>query len=166
MAILFVAAAATVMAIVVDSIYGLWFLCADLVYVILFPQLVLVLYMKDANSYGAFVGFIVGVFFRLISGEPLISLPPLIEYPWYLPSEDGVGTQYFPFKTLCMLISLVTIIIVSYIAKFMFEVCKLPPSIDVFNSFHENEDEKTSFDVIGDADGSANPGFYVARTEL
>ena len=68
-AIIFVAAAATVMAIVVDTIYGLWFLCSDLVYVILFPQLVLVVYTKCTNTYGVLTGFILGLFFRLSGGK-------------------------------------------------------------------------------------------------
>ena len=38
-------ALATVMGILIKSIYGLWFLCSDLVYVILFPQLICVVYM-------------------------------------------------------------------------------------------------------------------------
>lgn len=36
---------ATVMAIAIDSIYGLWVLCSDLVYVLLFPQLLCVIYV-------------------------------------------------------------------------------------------------------------------------
>lgn len=38
-------ALATVMGILIKSIYGLWSLCSDLVYVILFPQLVCVVYV-------------------------------------------------------------------------------------------------------------------------
>ena len=67
--LIFVAAAATVMAIVVDTIYGLWFLCSDLVYVILFPQLILVIYTKFTNTYGVLTGFILGLFFRLSGGN-------------------------------------------------------------------------------------------------
>ncbi len=75
-AIIFVAAAATVMAIVVDSIYGLWFLCSDLVYVVLFPQLVLVVYTSFTNTYGVWAGFVLGLFFRLTGGENMFrSLP-------------------------------------------------------------------------------------------
>jgi high affinity choline transporter 7 len=39
-------ALATAMGIMVESIYGLWYLCADLVYVILFPQLFSVVYLE------------------------------------------------------------------------------------------------------------------------
>ena len=44
--IILVGILATVMALVIKSIYGLWYLCADLVYVILFPQLLCVVYVE------------------------------------------------------------------------------------------------------------------------
>ncbi|VDK40572.1 unnamed protein product [Anisakis simplex] len=49
---------ATLMALTINSIYGLWYLCADLVYVILFPQLVCVVYMERSNTYGSIAGYI------------------------------------------------------------------------------------------------------------
>lgn len=36
--ILVIAALATVLALTIESVYALWFLCSDFVYVILFPQ--------------------------------------------------------------------------------------------------------------------------------
>lgn len=136
-AIVIIAAGAMTMAILVNSIYGLWYLCADFVYVILFPQLLLVFYMEDSNSYGAFFGFVLGLFFRLTGGEPLLSLPPLIRYPKY---DEESGYQLIPFKTMCMVITLLVIIIFSYLFKFLFTRWKvLPLSLDVFNSFGERE---------------------------
>jgi high affinity choline transporter 7 len=41
-----VGGAATALAIIVHSVYGLWYLCADLVYVFLFPQLLCVVYIR------------------------------------------------------------------------------------------------------------------------
>ncbi|VDK59576.1 unnamed protein product [Cylicostephanus goldi] len=52
-----VGAMATVMALTIQSIYGLWYLCADLVYVILFPQLLCVVYRKESNTYGSLAGY-------------------------------------------------------------------------------------------------------------
>ena len=54
--IVFVGLLATLMALTIHSIYGLWYLCADLVYVILFPQLLCVVYMEKANTYGCLSG--------------------------------------------------------------------------------------------------------------
>ncbi|KAH3819133.1 high-affinity choline transporter 1-like [Dreissena polymorpha] len=119
---------ATLMGITVDSIYVLWFLCSDLVYVMLFPQLLCVIYVRWTNTYGSLAAYIVGLFFRLAGGEAALKIPVLIKYPFYS-EEDG---QLFPFKTLCMLISLSTILLVSYLAKYVFEHGILPPKADIF----------------------------------
>ena len=50
------------MGITIHSIYGLWYLCADLVYVILFPQLVSVIYIGYTNTYGSLAGYCVGMY--------------------------------------------------------------------------------------------------------
>ncbi len=57
-----VGALACFMGIMIKSIYELWFLCSDLVYVILFPQLVSVLFMPFTNTYGSLAGYIIGKF--------------------------------------------------------------------------------------------------------
>ena len=51
---------ATIMGITITTIYGLWYLCADLVYVILFPQLVSVIYIGYTNTYGSLAGYLIG----------------------------------------------------------------------------------------------------------
>ncbi|TMW44357.1 hypothetical protein DOY81_010562, partial [Sarcophaga bullata] len=53
----------------------------------------------------------------------------LIHFPGY---DEENETQLFPFRTLAMLLSLVTLILVSWWTKMMFESGKLPPSYDVF----------------------------------
>ena len=55
-AIFGVGAAATAMALSVGSIYVLFHLCSDLVFVILFPQLCCVIYFKASNTYGSIAG--------------------------------------------------------------------------------------------------------------
>ncbi|KRZ38777.1 High-affinity choline transporter 1, partial [Trichinella pseudospiralis] len=127
--IVLVGAMAMAMALSVDTIYGLWFLCSDLVYVILFPQLLCVVYMKKANTYGALSGYIVGLFFRVSGGETLLGFPALIQYPWYDPVTE---TQYFPFKTMSMLLSLLFIVGVSYGSDYIFKNGILAPEYDVF----------------------------------
>lgn len=47
---------ATVMGIFITTIYGLWFLSSDLVYTILFPQLVAVVYIPWVNVFGSATG--------------------------------------------------------------------------------------------------------------
>nr|KAG5713909.1 hypothetical protein BaRGS_024536 [Batillaria attramentaria] len=125
---------ACVMAITVSSIYYLWILCSDFVYVILFPQLLCVLYVRWSNSYGSLAGFVLGLLFRLLGGEPGLSLPPVIEYPW----NDPDYGQQFPFRTLSMLISIVSILLFSAISSFLFTRHILPAQLDVFRCFHQS----------------------------
>uniref|UniRef100_A0A915B5X4 High-affinity choline transporter 1 n=1 Tax=Parascaris univalens TaxID=6257 RepID=A0A915B5X4_PARUN len=125
---------ATLMALTINSIYGLWYLCADLVYVILFPQLVCVVYMQRSNTYGSISGYIVGLLLRLSGGEPLLSFPAFIHYPMYeeytLPDGTVSGTQYFPFRTMAMLGSFVTCVGVSLFSEYLFKSGKLSVEMD------------------------------------
>lgn len=136
--IVIVGALATVLAIVIKTIYGLWYLCADLVYVILFPQLACVIYLPFVNTYGSLAGYLVGLFFRLTGGEPLVSLPALIKYPNY---DEENNFQNFPFKTMSMLISLIFIIVVSYLFKWLHDTDRLSESADILSAFSEEKHE-------------------------
>jgi len=100
--------AATLLALKIKSVYVLWFLCSDFVYVILFPQLVTALFDKKANTYGSLAGFIVSFILRFGGGEAVLGIPQIIPYPMV---ENGV--VLFPFRTLAMVSGLLTIIIVS-----------------------------------------------------
>lgn len=87
-------------------------MCSDLVYVILFPQLLMVVHFKRyCNTYGSLSAYIVAFLVRLSGGEPLMGLPALIHYPGYDTDEDR---QLFPFRTMAMLLSLFTLIGVSW----------------------------------------------------
>lgn len=103
---------ATLLALQVQSVYELWFLCSDLVYAILFPQLVTALFDKKANFYGSAAGFTVSLILRIGGGEPTLGIPLMIPYPMV---EDGV--VMFPFRTLAMISGLVTIMVVSRLTK-------------------------------------------------
>lgn len=140
--ILLVGALATVIAITVNSIYGLWYLCGDAVYVILFPQLLCVIHFPWANTYGAVVGFVVGLLLRLLGGEPLLGLPAAIHFPYYTCDINGDCTQNFPFKTLCMLLSLFCIISVSSLTHWLFtkKISTKYDFLKVFNIYEVNKD--------------------------
>ena len=64
LSIVLVGAVGAVIAITVHSVYGLFLLCSDLMYVIQFPQLVVVLWVPFSNTYGSLCGFIVGKLYR------------------------------------------------------------------------------------------------------
>merc|ERR1712045_300416 len=69
---------ATILAITYKSIYSLFVLCGDFVFVIVFPQLLLVLYYPKSNTYGSLSSFIVGLILRLLCGDELLKLPKII----------------------------------------------------------------------------------------
>ena len=144
-AIVGVGAAATAMALTVGSIYVLFLLCSDLVYAILFPQLCCVIYVKAANTYGSISGYILGLVLRVGGGEDKIGFPAFIKYPFY----DEVMGQLFPFRTLSMIISFITIVVVSYLVKFLFEREIIPLKYDFLNAFKRYDLEKPLTDEKG-----------------
>ena len=177
--ILGVGALATVMGITITTIYGLWYLCADLVFVILFPQLVSVVYLRDTNTYGSLSGYLGGLLFRLLGGEPLIGLPSVIKYPGY---NYVLDIQTFPFKTVCMLFSFSLILIASYTSKYIFENGHLPKNYDIFmcvvnipdevialkeHSANGEEGEMTVLNTKkAESNGQINPALKFSKDDL
>lgn len=116
--IVLLGAGAVVMALKVQSVQALWFFTSDLIFVLLFPQLVFALFDPKANRIGSITAFCVSLILRLGGGEPLFGLPHFIPYPelftanpasWY----DASGAMLFPFKTLaaatgCLLLPIVS----------------------------------------------------------
>ena len=107
--------AATILALNIESVYQLWFLCSDFVYCLLFPALVCALFDPKANKAGAIAGFVVAAILRFGGGEPILGIPVLIPYPMV---EEGV--VLFPFRTLAMLSGLVSILLVSRLTQKQF----------------------------------------------
>jgi len=120
--IIFVGIMATLVGLTVDSIYALFHLCSDLVFVILFPQLVGAVHIQDVNTYGSICAYIVGLFLRITGGEELIGFPATFKYPYYDETYNkGKGSQNFPFRTLAMIISFITLVSVSKLAYYLFD---------------------------------------------
>lgn len=109
------------------SIYVSFHLCSDLVFVILFPQLLGAVHISFVNTYGSVAAYIVGLFFRITGGEELIGLPALIKYPLYADNH-----QNFPFRTLAMLLSLGTLLGVSYLTNYLFDNGYVSEDMDYF----------------------------------
>ncbi|XP_066251445.1 high-affinity choline transporter 1 [Euwallacea similis] len=129
--ILVVGFLATVMALTIPSIYGLWSMCSDLVYVILFPQLLMVVHFKDyCNTYGSLAAYIMAFLVRISGGEPLMHLPAFIHFPGY---DEVQKVQKFPFRTAAMMLSLITLVGVSWGTKYVFETGRLAPGYDLFH---------------------------------
>jgi high affinity choline transporter 7 len=83
--ILFFGAVATGLALRVQSVQALWFFTSDLVFVLLFPQLIFALFDPKANRTGSIVAFVVSFVLRVGGGEPLLGVPALMAYPATLP---------------------------------------------------------------------------------
>lgn len=125
---------ATSLSIYVRSIYALWVLCSDLVYVILFPQLTCAIYFPSSNTYGSFAAFVIGIIFRLAGGENTFGLDPLIKYPWSSISDKGEVIQLFPYKTFSMLSSLFALLVVSWFTNWLFDNEIVPAKFDFLRS--------------------------------
>ncbi|KAK0058927.1 high-affinity choline transporter 1, partial [Biomphalaria pfeifferi] len=174
-AIFGVTALALAMALCVKSIYVLWYLCADLVYVILFPQLLCVIYIKKSNTYGSLAGYILGLFIRIAGGEMAIGLPALFKFPLY---DEKTGMQGFPYKTLAMLVTLLTLVVVSYLTAYLFETGKLPRRFDIFMCIvnipdeqmvlasRESVDEHIKFGLYSKENGKVNPALKFSNEDL
>jgi high affinity choline transporter 7 len=114
---------AVVLALKVQSVQALWFFTSDLVFVLLFPQLVAALFDRKANLAGSCAALAVSLVLRLGGGEPLFDLPPLIPYPeiiahvvpidpasWYDPKT---GALLLPYKTVAAAVGMVLLPVVS-----------------------------------------------------
>ena len=83
--ILMFGAVATGLALKVQSVQALWFFTSDLVFVLLFPQLIFALFDSKANRTGSIVAFVVSFALRVGGGEPLLGVPAIVTYPDTLP---------------------------------------------------------------------------------
>jgi high affinity choline transporter 7 len=98
-AIALLGAGAVWMALEVQSVQALWFFTSDLVFVLLFPQLVAALFDSKANLAGSIAAFSVSLVLRLGGGEPLFGMPALIPYPEWIPFKTvaaGAGMILLP----------------------------------------------------------------------
>jgi len=168
-AIFAVGGMATFMALTIPTIYGLWALCSDLVYVILFPQLLMVVHFPaHCNTYGSLFAYCLGLIIRVSGGEKLIGLPPLVYFPGFAePSEEEklealeedrrpFGTQLFPFRTMAMILSFISLVIVSRIMVWAFRTGRLRKDQDYFKcivNIDDNGSDAPPYDEDGETIG-------------
>ena len=95
---------------------ALWLFTADLVFVLLFPQLIAALFDSKVNRIGSITAFVVSLVLRLGGGIDIFGMPAFIPYPelfhgllpgptesWY----NDSGATLFPVKTLAAIAGLV-----------------------------------------------------------
>lgn len=121
--ILGVSLLATLLALRVGSVFDLWTFTADLVFVLLFPQLVCALFDRHTNRIGSITAFVVSLTLRLGGGEKLFGIEPFLPYAdlvtsglangpeiWY---DRQTGALLFPFRSLAALAGLILLPVVS-----------------------------------------------------
>jgi solute carrier family 5 (high affinity choline transporter), member 7 len=116
LAILAAGTVAAGLALATTSIYSLWVLCSDLVYVVLFPQLVCALFVRWTNAPGAMAGALTGLALRIACGESELGIPALIP----LPASGPHGFYSFPYRTAAMLAGWLTLLVVSRLTQAAF----------------------------------------------
>jgi high affinity choline transporter 7 len=112
-AIVILGSLAAILALRVSSVYQLWFFCADLVYVVLFPQLVMALFNRHATAMAAAIGATVAVALR-----GTIALLMWERFGQFAAIDDWIARiDLLPWRTMIMLTSLATIAAWSYLQR-------------------------------------------------
>ncbi|XP_076162183.1 high-affinity choline transporter 1 isoform X2 [Ptiloglossa arizonensis] len=142
----------TAIALTVDSVYYLSYLCSDLIYVVLFPQLLTVVHWPSlVDTYGCLAGYFVAVVLRLCGGEKGLGVPALIEYPFY---DTETQTQKFPFRTGAMLAALFTQLITSFFTRNLLGKGYFPRCCDVLSVYSPGKSKDQS-GVVQSSSGAA-----------
>lgn len=109
-----------------------WLLPYDILYVVVFPQLFCVIHYKYANTYGAISALVVAIVLRLLfGGDDKIPMPAIVPLPFW----DHIDGQLFPYRTLAMLISLLTLIFVSLFYHYLYIKGRVTSPNDIFVCF-------------------------------
>ncbi|KAL0114475.1 hypothetical protein PUN28_011618 [Cardiocondyla obscurior] len=141
----------TLVALTVSSVYYLSYLSSDLVYVVLFPQLLAVVHWPTmVDTYGCLAGYFIAIILRLGGGERGLGIRPLIEYPFY---DTRTRAQKFPFRTAVMIIALFTQLFTSFLTRTLLGKGYFPRCCDVLNIYSPKKSKEPG--VMQSSSGAA-----------
>lgn len=150
--VIMVSVLSTLVALTVSSVYYLSYLCSDLVYVVLFPQLLAVIHWPTmVDTYGCLAGYFIAIILRLSGGERGLGIRPLIEYPFY---DTKTRTQKFPFRTAVMIIALFTQLFTSFLTRTLLGKGYFPQCCDVLSIYSPGKSKESS-GVMQSSSGAA-----------
>lgn len=139
---------ATTLAIEYQSIYELFVLCGDFMFVIVFPQLTLVLYWSLSNTYGSVSSFFVALLVRLLCGESAMGIPAAISFgtiygdPGSCPTEEdpeAACTGPVPYRLIVTIIGALVNVMFSYGSYIAFKKGWVELRYDFFECFKRDQ---------------------------
>ncbi|XP_030005323.1 high-affinity choline transporter 1-like [Sphaeramia orbicularis] len=102
------------LALTTSSVVFFWILSSDVLYSMMTPQVICILYLSQwVNVYGACCGFVFSLLLRCLVGEPMVGLPDVLPLPWDRIQEDGHRYRLFPFRTAIVILTFAVILLIS-----------------------------------------------------
>ncbi|XP_028307225.1 high affinity choline transporter 1-like isoform X2 [Gouania willdenowi] len=101
-----------------NSVHLFWIISADVLYSMMTAQVLCTFFLPQyVNQYGVCFGFVFAILVRALVGEPLIGLPDILPLPLDKIQEDGRRHRLLPFRTIIMILTVGTIVLVSQVAE-------------------------------------------------
>uniref|UniRef100_A0AAV2IU67 Uncharacterized protein n=1 Tax=Knipowitschia caucasica TaxID=637954 RepID=A0AAV2IU67_KNICA len=129
-----------------SSVSLFWIVSADVLYSILTPQIICTLFLpRWVNHYGACAGFVFGLVLRMAAGEPTLGLSAVLPLPWDKILQNGQRHHVIPFRTVIVLISFTSILLVSQLTTwlsnrgFLSEISEGNSELDEIKRIQTNE---------------------------
>ncbi|XP_059201598.1 high-affinity choline transporter 1-like [Centropristis striata] len=128
--VVLVGLAGTALTFLHSSIMAFWILGSSITYIMIFPQLVCVLFFNLSNGYGSVIGLLLAVSLSVLSGESSLGLPVVLHFPGCT-LVDGVYVQRSPVQTICMLSNMFATLLFSYLISLLFNKGLIPERWDI-----------------------------------
>ena len=107
----------------------------------------------SSNKYGSLCGYLIGILLRLLAGEALLNIPPILKYPLF---DEANEIQKFPFRTMNTLTCVLVIVGVFWMKIFFFEPEILNNKWDVFKCASKSKEDILENDFIKNPDLTKN----------